>query len=72
MVVAATRDIINTMYINHPQPTVETIQDLIGQLNVVKEFSNEALLRQGKIYDSVPMVFNRQWAFVSLTKYNKE
>jgi hypothetical protein len=72
MVVAATRDIINTMHINHPQPTVETIHDLIGQLNVVKEFSNEALLRQGKIYDSVPMVFNEQWAFVSLTKYNKE
>ena len=74
MVTSASNDVMYTFMDAHPQPKGTQIQELVTQLENLRQFATDALLRVAKVFDCVPPVIDDTWSVMSMTIFirNKE
>lgn len=71
MVTSASNDVMYTCIEAHARPTLNNLQEMLTQLNSLREFANEALLRVSKVFDCVPPIMDKSWNLMSLTAYQR-
>lgn len=69
MVTSASNDVMYNFMETHPTASAENIEELLAQLENLRQFATDALLRVAKVFDCVPPVIDGNWAVMSMTVF---